>query len=791
MQLPSSSSRVPPLILRQYIRFIHALMHTGSVTKPPDLFQIGSLSPSEPVFEIDPVCKMRVLPETAAARFDYRGKTYYFCNPRCRDRFEANPEAFLNPIPASPAKKSQGDAVYVCPMHPEIRQMGPGACPKCGMALEPDMASAEEEPNNELADMKHRFWVAAVVSIPLMIFGMMEAVPMLQFFLATAAVLYAGQPLLQRGWTSVVNRSPNMFTLIGLGIMAAYGYSTIAVFVPAAGLPVYFEAASVITALVLLGQVLELRARAQTGSAIRSLLRLAPKSAHRVGADGTEQEVLLDAVKAGDLLRIRSGERIPVDGIVTSGSSSVDESMISGESIPVEKSAGSAVTGGTSNQSGTFIMRAERVGRDTVLSHIIQMVGQAQRSRAPIQRLADTVSAWFVPAVVAVSVITFVIWALLGPAPRMTTALLNAVAVLIIACPCALGLATPMSVMVGIGRGATVGVLVRNAETLEILEKVDTLVVDKTGTLTEGKPSVSRILVFTNDLPEPEVLRLAASVERGSEHPLASAIVKAAETRNLTLSEVADFQSKTGRGVSGTVNGRKVTLGTSAFIQELGLSAAEAVTAAEHLRHDGHTVMFVAVDGKIAALIGVSDPIKATALEAVENLRKDGIRVIVLTGDNRTTALAIARQLGIDDVRSDVLPEQKGQVIRELQAEGHIVAMAGDGVNDAPALAQAQVGIAMGSGADVAMESSGITLLRGDLRGIGRARALSRATMKNIRQNLFLAFVYNTIGVPIAAGMLYPFFGILLSPMIASAAMTLSSVSVITNALRLRRTQLG
>jgi len=581
-----------------------------------------------------------------------------------------------------------------------------------------------------------------------------------------------------------------MFTLIGMGITAAYVYSTIAVFAPAAGLPGYFEAASVITALVLLGQVLELRARAQTGSAIQGLLRLAPKSAHRVGADGTEQEVLLDDVKAGDLLRIRSGERIPVDGILTSGTSSVDESMISGESIPVEKAAGSRVTGGTSNQSGTFVMRAERVGRDTVLSHIIQMVGQAQRSRAPIQRLADAVSAWFVPAVVAVSVITFAIWVLIGPEPRITRALLNAVAVLIIACPCALGLATPMSVMVGIGRGATSGVLVRNAESLEILEKVDTLVVDKTGTLTEGKPVVSRIIA-TADLPESEVLRLAASVERGSEHPLAAAIVKAAETRNLVLAEVSNFHSKTGLGVTGEVNGRQVTLGNPALIQELGLNTAETSEIAERFRNEGHTVMFVAMDGKLVGLIGVSDPVKTTAREAIENLRKDGIRVLVLTGDNQTTALAVSRQLGIDDVRSEVLPDQKGQIIRELQAEGHIVAMAGDGVNDAPALAQAQVGIAMGSGADIAMESAGITLLRGDLRGIGRARALSRATMKNIRQNLFLAFVYNTIGIPIAAGVLYPFFGIVLSPMIASAAMTLSSVSVITNALRLRRTSLN
>jgi len=584
-----------------------------------------------------------------------------------------------------------------------------------------------------------------------------------------------------------------MFTLIGIGIGTAYVYSAVAVFATASQLPVYFEAASVITALVLLGQVLELRARSRTGSAIKSLLGLAPKTAHHVTAGGGEMDEPLELVKVGDELRVRSGEKIPVDGIVSSGSSTVDESMISGEPIPVEKYPGAAVVGGTINGNGTFTMRAERVGRDTILAQIVHMVGQAQRSRAPIQRLADVVSGWFVPAVIGAAAITFAIWAVAGPQPRFTTALLNAVAVLIIACPCALGLATPMSIMVGIGRGATSGVLIKNAESLEILEKVDTIVVDKTGTLTEGKPALAAIVALA-EFPEAEVLRLAASVERGSEHPLAAAIVQAASARGLAFAKVTGFQSKTGRGVSASIDGRVVVLGNQRFMDELGLGSNSAFDGAsgraEQLRREGQSVMFVALDGKVAGLIGVADPIKASAREAIGALRREGIQVIMLTGDSRTTAEAVARQLGLDDVRAEVLPDQKGKVIQELQKKGHIVAMAGDGVNDAPALAQAQVGIAMGSGTDVAMESAGITLLRGDLRGICRARALSRATMKNIRQNLFLAFVYNTLGVPIAAGVLYPFFGILLSPMIASAAMTFSSVSVITNALRLRRATL-
>ena len=758
------------------------------MSKPPDFVQIGTLASTPPHFEIDPVCKMRVLPETAAAKWDYKGTTYYFCNPRCRDRFQANPESFLTTTPNIP-KRESSTATYVCPMDPEVRQVGPGICPKCGMALEPEMATLDEGPNQELVEMTRRFWIASIVSVPVLYLGMAEVMPMLQFLLASVAVLYAGLPLLKRGWDSIISRNLNMFTLIGIGVGTAYVYSTIALFA-SVHLPVYFEAASVITALVLLGQVLELRARARTSSAIKSLLGLAPKTAHRVASNGSEADVPLEHVQVGDSLRVRPGEKIPVDGIVMSGSSAVDESMISGEPVPVEKSSGSAVVGGTINGAGTFIMRAERVGRDTVLAQIVQMVGQAQRSRAPIQRLADVVAAWFVPAVLGVAAITFVLWAVIGPEPRILTGLLNAVAVLIIACPCALGLATPMSIMVGVGRGASSGVLVRNAEALEVLEKVDTLVVDKTGTLTEGKPALASV-VMLSDIPENEILRLGASVERGSEHPLAAAIVRAAEERGLKIAAVTGFQSRTGRGVLGTIDGRSVALGNRKLCEELQLNSQIGIERSEQLRREGQAVMFVAVDGKVAGLIGVADPIKATSREAIAALKKDGIRIIMLTGDSRTTAEAVARQLGLDEVRAEVLPEQKGQVIKELQAMGHVVAMAGDGVNDAPALAQAQVGIAMGSGTDVAMESAGITLIRGDLRGIYRARALSRATMKNIRQNLFLAFIYNSLGIPIAAGLLYPFFGILLSPMIASAAMTFSSVSVIANALRLRRVSLS
>ena len=684
-------------------------------------------------------------------------------------------------------------------MHPEIRQNGPGSCPKCGMALEPEMAALDEGTNPELVDMTRRFWISAALSIPVMVLGMLEMRPLLQFALATPVVVWAGWPLLARGWASIVNRSPNMFTLIGIGVGAAYIYSTVAVLAPdifpkgfvshGGRPPVYFEAASVITALVLLGQVLELRARARTSSAIKSLLGLAPKTARRIASDGSEADVPLEQVHIGDSLRIRPGEKIPVDGAVLSGASSVDESMVSGEPIPVEKTAGAAVIGGTINGAGTLTMRAERVGRDTLLARIVQMVSQAQRSRAPIQRLADVVAAWFVPAVLLAALLTFIIWAFAGPEPRLAYALLNAVAVLIIACPCALGLATPMSVMVGVGRGATAGVLIKNAESLEMMEKVDTIVVDKTGTLTEGKPVVSAI-VPVGDMKEAEVLRLAASVERGSEHPLAAAILQQAQARGIATAAATGFESRPGRGVRAVVEGREVVLGNPKFMEELGFVSSSLQTKWEELRRQGQTVMGIAVDRRLVGFVAVADPIKESTRDVIAALHKGGVRIIMLTGDSQSVAEAVAHELHLDDVRAEVLPEQKGQIIKELQAEGRVVAMAGDGINDAPALAQAQVGIAMGTGTDVAIESAGITLLRGDLRGIQRARRLSRATMKNIRQNLFLAFIYNTLGIPIAAGLLYPVFGIVLSPMIASLAMTFSSVSVISNALRLRRTTL-
>ncbi|MBI4472845.1 MAG: cadmium-translocating P-type ATPase, partial [Acidobacteria bacterium] len=684
------------------------------------------------------------------------------------------------------------------PMHPEVRQHGPGSCPKCGMALEPEMVTEEEPDNPELRDMNRRFWISAVLSLPILMLGMSDRLPQLQFLLATPVVLWGGWPLFERGWASIVNRSPNMFTLIAMGTGTAYGYSVIAALFPDifphsfrhGGIAaVYFEAASVITALVLLGQVLELRARSRTGAAIRALLGLAPKTARVVAPDGNERDVPLDDVHIGNILRVRPGEKIPVDGSIVDGRSSIDESMISGESIPVEKNPGGRVIGGTINGTGSFTMRAERVGRDTVLSQIVQMVSQAQRSRAPIQRLADVVSAYFVPAVILTAVITFIIWAVIGPEPRFAYGLVNAVAVLIIACPCALGLATPMSIMVGVGRGATAGVLIKNAEALEVMEKVDTIVVDKTGTLTEGKPRVVSV-VAAEGTSESEVLRLAASIEKGSEHPLASAIVNAAVERNLGLASAQNFRSITGRGVAGLVDGREVLLGNPKLIEEQKVDFASMRDRAEEMRRDGQTVMFVAVDRNPAGLIGVADPIKQSTPAALAALNKAGIQVIMLTGDSRTTAEAVARKLGIEEVRAEILPDQKSGIVKELQGHGRTVAMAGDGVNDAPALAQAQVGIAMATGTDVAMESAGITLLRGDLNGIHRARSLSRAVMKNIRENLFLAFVYNTLGVPIAAGILYPFFGLLLSPMIASAAMTFSSVSVIMNALRLRKAEL-
>jgi Cu+-exporting ATPase len=713
----------------------------------------------------------------------------------------------LEPVtPALSTTKTE----YTCPMHPEIVRDAPGSCPICGMALEPRVVTVEEEENPELVDMRRRFWVSLALSLPLLALAMSEMIPgqpvqqalsarfisWLQLALATPVVLWGGWPFFARGWASLVNRSLNMFTLIALGTGTAYVYSIVATIFPevfpdsfrghGGAVAVYFEAAAIITTLVLLGQVLELRARSQTGSAIRALLGLAPKMARVIRDHESEEDIPLDQVKPGDRLRVRPGERVPVDGLVLEGSSSVDESMITGEPIPVEKTEGSRVTGGTVNGTGGFVMRAERVGSDTLLAQIVRMVSEAQRSRAPIQRLADLVSSYFVPLVVLIAVVTFVIWGLYGPEPRLAYALVNAVAVLIIACPCALGLATPMSIMVGTGRGATSGVLIKNAEALEVLEKVNLLVVDKTGTLTEGKPRLSSVTPVP-DQNEAELLRLAASLELGSEHPLAEAIVSGARVKGLTLSPAKDFRSFTGKGVTGTVDGQAVALGNQKLFDELGLDARAALDRANDLRRDGQTVMLIAVNGHLAGMIGVSDPIKESTPEAIRLLHEEGMRIVMLTGDSRTTAEAVARKLGLDEVEAEVLPEQKSEVVKRLQSEGHVVAMAGDGVNDAPALAQAEVGIAMGTGTDVAIESAGITLVKGDLRGIVRARRLSRGTMRNIRQNLFFAFIYNVLGVPIAAGILYPAFGLLLSPMIASAAMTFSSVSVIANALRLRR----
>ena len=766
----------------------------------------------------DPVCGMDVMPGRAAGgSAEHGGTTYWFCSLSCREKFVANPSKYVPPPPPSPttrapAPKAADTRVYTCPMHPEVRQVGPGSCPKCGMALEPVEASAaEEEPSAELADMTRRFWISVALTVPIVALAMGEmAVPDLivrlsvtarlwfQLILAAPVVLWGGWPFFVRGWQSVVHRSLNMFTLIALGTGAAFGYSLFAVLFPDAlphGMrhggapPVYFEAAAVITALVLLGQVLELRARSATSGAIRALLGLQPKTARRLRADGGEEDVPLAEVQPGDRLRVRPGERVPVDGVVHEGLSAVDESMLTGEPIPVEKGPAARVTGGTVNGTGGFVMRAERVGADTLLAQIVRMVGEAQRSRAPIQRLADQVSAWFVPAVVIIAVLTALAWGLYGPEPRLAYALVNAVAVLIIACPCALGLATPMSIMVGTGRGAQAGVLIKNAEALETLEKVDTAVVDKTGTLTEGKPRLVSVAV-ADGVTEGEVLALAAGLERGSEHPLAAAILAGAAERGAAPVEVAEFRSLTGRGVAGVMAGRRVALGNTRLLQELGVKPGPLGERAEALRGEGQTVMFLVAGEAVAGILGVADPIKSSTPEAIRLLQAERIRVVMLTGDNEITAKAVARTLGLDDVIADVLPEQKVEVVRRLQAEGRIVAMAGDGVNDAPALAQAQVGIAMGTGTDVAMESAGVTLVKGDLRGIVRARHLSRATMRNIRQNLVWAFIYNALGVPVAAGVLYPWFGLLLSPIIASAAMSLSSVSVIANALRLRRVSL-
>jgi Cu+-exporting ATPase len=757
---------------------------------------------------IDPVCKMTVDPARAAGSHRYEGETYYFCNKRCLEKFQADPQRYLLKQettsdffqigPLQPVETSE-DVIYTCPMHPEVQQKGAGSCPKCGMALEPEMVAQDEGPNPELVDMTRRFWISGILSLPVLVLGMLEAQRWLQFILSTPVVLWGGWPLFDRAWASIVHRSANMFTLIGMGIGAAYGYSAIAMLAPSSlphglaahggGPPVYFEAAAVITTLVLLGQVLELRARSQTSSAIKALLGLAPKTARRIGRDGVERDAPLQDVRFDDLLRVRPGEKIPVDGVVVEGSSAADESMISGEPMPVEKAPGDKVVAGTINGSGSFIMRAERVGRDTLLAQIVQLVSQAQRSRAPIQRLADQVAAWFVPAVIAVATITFIVWMLIGPEPALPYALVNAVAVLIIACPCALGLATPMSVMVGVGRGATAGVLIKNAEALETMARVDTLIVDKTGTLTEGKPKVVAV-VSLSEYGEDNILSIAAAVERGSEHPLAAAVVQAVEARGIRSPAASQFKSHTGRGVVATVEGRRAALGNLKLIEEIGIDPGDAVRRAEQMRREGRTAMFVVLENRIIGLIAVADPIKNSTPEAIRVLHKDGLRIVMATGDGSTTAQAVASKLGIDEVRAEVLPQQKAELVRELQQHGRIVAMAGDGINDAPALAQAQVGIAMGAGADIAMQTADVTLVRSDLNGILRARALSRATMRNIRQNLFLAFIYNALGIPIAAGVLYPFVGILLNPMIASAAMTFSSVSVIANALRLRRVQL-
>jgi len=751
---------------------------------------------------------MTVDPHTAKHRSLHEGHPFYFCSVGCKTKFDDNPAKYLKDRAPPPVIEG---AIYTCPMHPEIRQPGPGFCPICGMALEPETVSADTGPNPELADMMRRFWIGLALTLPVFALEMgghltglnhwigQTVSNWVQFALATPVVLWAGWPFFERGWASVKSRNLNMFTLIAMGTGVAWLYSVVATALPHVfpasmrvsdgAVPVYFEAAAVITVLVLLGQVLELRARENTSGAIRALLDLSPKSARRLSADGTEADVGLDDVQAGDRLRVRPGERVPVDGEIIEGRSSIDESMVTGESMPLTKSTGDQVIGGTINQSGAFIMRADKVGRDTMLAQIVQMVAQAQRSRAPIQKLADQVSGWFVPAVIAVALLAFAIWGLLGPEPRFTYGLIAAVSVLIIACPCALGLATPMSIMVGVGRGAQSGVLIKNAEALERMEKVDTLVIDKTGTLTEGRPSVVAIHTASG-IEEAELLRLAASLEVASEHPLAAAIVRSANERGLKLSAVSEFDSPIGKGVTGIVDGQRLVIGNARIMEQAQIDTQAFDEPADQLRKDGSTAIFVGSDDKVIGILAIADPVKPTTPEAVAALKGAGIKVIMLTGDNATTAKAVAAKLGIDEVEAEVLPEDKGKIVERLRHAGRIVAMAGDGINDAPALAAADVGIAMGTGTDVAMESAGVTLLKGDLNGIVKARHLSAAAMTNIRQNLFFAFIYNAAGVPVAAGILYPAFGLLLSPVIAAAAMALSSVSVIANALRLRSAQI-
>lgn len=764
-----------------------------------------------PVTVIDPVCGMTVDPAKTPHHAAYKGTAYHFCGASCRTKFIATPLKYLDPSSLEPAEPVPEGTEFTCPMHPEIRQVGPGSCPICGMALEPLVVTADSGPNHELIDMRRRFWVGLALAVPVFLLemgGHLTGLHMLlgkqlsnwtQLALATPVVLWAGWPFFVRGYESLKTRNLNMFTLIAMGTGIAWIYSIVATVMPQmfpsafrqpdGSVAVYFEAAAVITVLVLLGQVLELRARDQTSGAIRALLGLAPKTARRVSTDGTEEDLSIELIVAGDSLRVRPGEKVPVDGVLIDGRATLDESMVTGESMPVSKDVGAKLIGGTLNATGSFIMTAEKVGRDTMLARIVQMVAEAQRSRAPIQRLADCVSGWFVPLVLAVAVAAFAAWSMWGPEPRLAYALVAAVAVLIIACPCALGLATPMSIMVGVGRGAQSGILIKNAESLERMEEVDTLVVDKTGTLTEGKPAVTAIIT-AEGFEETELLRLAASVEQASEHPLAAAIVNAAKGRGITLAKVMGFDSPTGKGAIGMVERKRIALGNAKFLGELNIPLEELAQGAESLRGEGATAIFMAVNGKVAGVFGISDPIKASTPAALTALRTQGIRIIMLTGDNRTTANAIARKLGIADVEADVLPDQKADIVAKFKRKGHVVAMAGDGVNDAPALAAADVGIAMGTGTDVAMESAGITLLKGDLNGIAKAVTLSKATMSNIRQNLFFAFIYNVAGVPIAAGVLYPAFGLLLSPMIAAAAMALSSVSVIGNAIRLKSLQL-